>query len=83
MTVMKTEGAMNAMKVTIEYRSPALADQLRERLELAGRLRCVEHDQPVVSVTIVGRENGWFDSTWIACCDGLARRAKAIVKERC
>ena len=71
------------MKVTIESRSPVLADRLRERLELAGRLRCDEHEGPVLAVTIVARENGWFDSTWITCCDGLTRQARAIVKERC
>ncbi|HEX9162578.1 MAG TPA: hypothetical protein VF980_12800 [Thermoanaerobaculia bacterium] len=71
------------MKVTIEDRGPALADRLRERLQYASRLRCDEHDQPVVAVKIVGRENGWFDSTWITCCEGLTRQASAIVKERC
>ena len=72
-----------SLKITIEDRGPALADRLRMRLEAASRLRCAEHGEPVVAVTIVGRENGWFDSTWIACCDGLARRASAILKQRC
>jgi hypothetical protein len=71
------------MKVTIENRSPALADRLRERLDVASRLRCDAHGQPVVGVTIRGRENGWFDAMWITCCEDLTRQAKAIVKERC
>jgi len=71
------------MKITIEDRGPALGDKLRERLTYASRLRCDEHGEPVVAVKIVGRENGWFDSTWTTCCDGLTRQATAIVKERC
>ena len=71
------------MKITIESRSPVLADRLRERLDLAGRLRCDEHEEPVLAVTIIGRDNGWFDATWITCCDGLTRQATAIVKDRC
>ena len=58
-------------------------EQLRERLERAANLRCTEHDQPPVSVTIFGRENGWFDSRWTTCCETLERQAHAIVKERC
>ncbi len=71
------------MKITIEDRGLALADRLRQRLERAARLRCDEHDQPIVAVTIRGRENGWFDSTWVACCEHLTRQANAIVKDRC
>ena len=71
------------MTITIESRGPSLADRLQQRLELASRLRCEEHGQPVVAVKIMGRENGWFDATWITCCEGLTRRANAIVKERC
>ncbi len=72
------------MKITIQDRGTTrLADRLRERLERAGRLRCEEHGQPIVAVSINGRENGWFDSTWITCCERLLQQARAIVKERC
>ena len=56
---------------------------LQERLDRAAALRCPEHNQPVVAVTIHGRENGWFDSQWTTCCEGLQRQAASIVKERC
>ena len=71
------------MRITIEDRSQTLRPRLRERLERAARLRCEEHGQPVVAVTIHNRENGWFDSQWTTCCEGLERQAVAIVKERC
>ncbi len=71
------------MKITIEDRGPALADRLRARLETAALLRCDEHGEPVVAVTIRARENGWFDATWITCCERLIQQATAIVKERC
>jgi hypothetical protein len=71
------------MKITIEDRAMALRERLRERLERAARLRCAEHGQPVDAVTIYGRENGWFDSRWTTCCEGLTQQAVAIVKERC
>lgn len=71
------------MRITIVDRSPTLGERLRERLERASQLRCDEHDQPIVAVTIRGRENGWFDSTWITCCERLIAKATAIVKERC
>jgi enoyl reductase-like protein len=72
------------MKITIEDRgTSSLAGRLRERLERAGSLRCEEHGQRVVAVTINARENGWFDCTWITCCDHLVQRARAIVKDRC
>lgn len=71
------------MKITIEDRSQTLRHRLHDRLERAAGLRCDEHGQPVVSVTIHYRENGWFDSQWITCCDTLERQAVAIVKERC
>ncbi len=60
-----------------------LREKLRERLARAAALRCAEHDQPVVAVTINGRENGWFDTRWTTCCEDLQRQAAAIVKERC
>ncbi len=72
-----------AMRITIEDRGQTLRDRLRDRLEQAARLRCTEHGQPVAAVIIHGRENGWFDSTWTTCCEGLERQAVAIVKERC
>lgn len=71
------------MKITIEDRGEVLHQRLRERLARAGRLRCADHDLPVAAVIIHGRENGWFDSTWSTCCEGLERQAAAIVKTRC
>ena len=71
------------MIINIEDRGrPTLRERLRDRLERAAQLRCGEHDQAIVSVTIHGRENGWFDSNWVTCCEGLERQAVAIVKER-
>ena len=75
--------ASAAMKITIRDRGLALGERLRERLERAAQLRCAEHGQPVVAVTIHGRENGWFDSMWTTCCGALEKQAAAIVKERC
>ena len=71
------------MKVIIEDRAMRLRDRLRERLERAEALRCEDHGEAIVAVTINGRENGWFDTTWLTCCDRLTRQAVAIVKERC
>lgn len=72
------------MQITIEDRGrDTLRQRLRERLDEAAALRCTEHDQAVVAVTIHGRENGWFDTRWVTCCDALEQRAAAIVKERC
>ena len=71
------------MRVTIEDRSMTLRERLRARLDQAAKLVCDEHRQPVVSVTIYNRENGWFDSQWTTCCEGLERKAAAIVRERC
>ena len=71
------------MKITIEDREQVLRSRLRERLERAAQLRCDEHGEPVAAVTIHGRENGWFDSTFITCCEGLQLQAAAVVKERC
>ena len=71
------------MRITIEDREHTLQHRLRERLDRAARLRCAEHGQPVVAVTINARENGWFDSRWTTCCERLERQAVAIVRERC
>ena len=71
------------MKITIEDRDERLRKRLTERLERAAALRCAEHNQAVIAVTIHGRENGWFDSMWVTCCEALERQAAAIVKERC
>ena len=71
------------MKITIRDRTEALHDRLRERLNRAALLRCDEHDEPVIGVTINVRENGWFDSLWITCCESLMQQATSIVKERC
>ncbi|HUP62396.1 MAG TPA: hypothetical protein VNA69_18470 [Thermoanaerobaculia bacterium] len=76
--------AADAMRITIEDRGrPTLAERLRERLALAARLRCTEHDLPPVAVSIHARENGWFDSRWTTCCEVLEQQAVAVVKERC
>lgn len=75
--------AVQAMDVTIIDRERRLRERLRERLDRAARLRCPEHGQTVVAVTIHARENGWFDSRWTTCCESLEQQAKAIVKERC
>jgi hypothetical protein len=74
---------MATMRVTIEDREHVLRHRLRERLDRAERLRCAEHGQPVVAVTIFARENGWFDSRWTTCCEALERQAMTIVKDRC
>jgi hypothetical protein len=72
------------MKITIEDRGRStLRERLRERLDHAALLRCAVHDETVVAVSIHARENGWFYSTFITCCEGLERQAAAIVKERC
>jgi hypothetical protein len=72
------------MQITIVDRGrTTLRDRLTDRLEHASRLRCDEHGQPVVSVSIHARENGWFDSQWTTCCESLERQAVAIVKDRC
>jgi len=68
--------------VTINDRTGQLRARLHGRLENAGRLRCAEHGHAVVAVTIHGRENGWFDCVWVTCCEGLERRAAAILKQR-
>jgi hypothetical protein len=72
-----------SMRVTIRDLELGRRDRLRERLDLASQLRCSEHGQPIVAVTINGRENGWFDAIWTTCCESLERQAVAIVKERC
>lgn len=71
------------MRIAVIDRGPELRERLRDRLERAAELRCPEHGQPVVAVTIHARENGWFDSTWTTCCPKLEREAAAIVKDRC
>ena len=75
--------ATETMRITIIDRGMRLRDRLRERLERAAELLCPEHGQPVVAVTIHGRENGWFDASWVACCASLERQAVAIVRDRC
>jgi hypothetical protein len=79
--------AADIMHITVKDRGndrgTELRERLRDRLERAARLNCAEHGQPVIAVTIHSRENGWFDSTWITCCDTLERQAMAIVKDRC
>ena len=75
--------SLGKMRVTVDDRGPELRERLRERLDRAARLLCDEHGRPVVAVSIHGRENGWFDSTWTTCCERLQQQAAAIVKERC
>ena len=72
----------DAMKITVADTEMRLEERLRERLDRAAQLRCEEHGQPVVSVTIYGRENGWFDARWTTCCEALEKQAVAIVKDR-
>jgi hypothetical protein len=72
----------DAMKITVADTEMRLQERLRERLDRAAELRCEEHGQPVVSVTIYGRENGWFDARWTTCCEALEKQAVAIVKDR-
>jgi hypothetical protein len=71
------------MKVTIEGLELGRRDRLRERLDRVALLQCAEHGRSVVAVSIRGTENGWFDSRWTTCCEGLERQAVAIAKERC
>ena len=70
------------MKITVADTEMRLHERLRERLDRAAQLRCDVHDQPVVSVTIYNRENGWFDARWTTCCETLEKQAVAIVKDR-
>lgn len=71
------------MRVAVNSRGPVLQELLRDRLDQAAQLRCSEHGEPVVAVTIHARENGWFDSTWTTCCAALEQQATRIVKDRC
>ena len=70
------------MIVTLKDRAGRLRERLDARLENLQRLLCTEHGQAVVSVTIHDRENGWFDSVWVTCCELLEQRAAAILKQR-
>lgn len=72
----------DAMKITVADTEMRLHERLRERLDRAAQLRCDEHGQPIVSVTIYNRENGWFDARWTTCCETLEKQAVAIVKDR-
>ena len=72
----------NLMQITVIDREYLLRERLRDRLDRASGLRCAEHGKAVAAVTIHARENGWFDSRWTTCCDGLTAQAVAIVKER-
>ena len=71
------------MKVAVNARGPVLQQRLRDRLDQAAQLRCKVHGEPVVSVTIHARENGWFDSMWTTCCPALEQQATSILKDRC
>ena len=71
------------MRITVVDRGLSLRDRLAERLARAALLRCEEHQQSIVAVTVHGREHGWFDSSWTTCCEKLERAAHAVLKERC
>lgn len=71
------------MRIAFTDRGPEMRERLRDRLERAAALRCPEHDQPVVAVSIHALENGWFDSTWTTCCADLERQATSILRTRC
>ena len=71
------------MRVTVIDRDLSLRERLRERLDRAAQLQCIEHGQSIIAVTIHARENGWFDARWTTCCESLEQQAVAIVKERC
>jgi hypothetical protein len=71
------------LKVVIDSRDHVLRDKISKKLAAAADLRCEQHGNEVVSVTITVYENGWFDSCWIACCDPLAQQAARIVGSRC
>jgi hypothetical protein len=73
----------DGMRITIQDRSPELRERLRDRLDRAAQLLCAEHGQPVLAVSIHGRDNGWFESRWTTCCEVLEQAATAIVKNRC
>jgi hypothetical protein len=71
------------MRITVQGLAMTFRERLRARLDQAAKLRCAEHDQPIVEVTIYGRENGWFDARWTTCCESLEQQAVALVKDRC
>ena len=77
-----TQTAHRPMNITLAELGPNLRERLRERLERAALLVCEEHGQPPASVTIYGRENGWFDARWTTCCEALEKQAVGIVKDR-
>ena len=77
------KAAVKEMHITVVDRELMLRQRLSERLDRVAGILCLEHGQPVVAVTIHARENGWFDSRWTTCCQGLEQQAVAIVKERC
>lgn len=79
----RMSSAFEQMQITIIDRGMRLRDRLRERLELAAGLLCIDHGRPVVAVTINARENGWFDSRWTTCCESLEQQAARILKDRC
>jgi len=72
-----------SMQITIVDDRLRLRTLLSDRLDRVAALTCGEHGEPVVAVTIHARENGWFETTWIACCETLERHAASIIKERC
>jgi hypothetical protein len=83
MQTMKLKGEALIINIEDKGRGRDLRERLKPRLEQAGQLRCEEHGERIVSVTIHARENGWFDSQWTTCCERLEQQAVAIVKERC
>jgi hypothetical protein len=77
-----TDAPNRPMTIAVADLHMGLRERLRERLDRAAELRCEEHGQSILSVTIYGRENGWFDARWTTCCEALEKRAVAIVKDR-
>ena len=71
------------MKIMVHSRQIELRNRLNDRLDRAAQLRCAQHGQSVVAVTIHERENGWFDSMWTTCCPTLEREAALLMKDRC
>lgn len=70
------------MRVKTSGREAMLEERLHDRLERIRELRCPEHHQSVVSVTLESLENGWFDCRWITCCEDLENRAADIIGKR-
>jgi hypothetical protein len=71
------------MRVSLDHRALALRERLRLRMDEVAGLLCETHGGPVESVTVHAGENGWFDATWVTCCENLEQQATRILKNRC